>query len=183
MPTFANHELIDRGLDAARCAAGRHARRLGLGGADDLFSDLSLRVVNAARSYAGDLEGWHAYLGAALRNATSAFYRRRSRHGIRYAPAAVPVASLNSAGPDGEDSIDVPDRAGRTTWTESEWNRVLTPVAPEQRPVLILKYRKGKTMEEAARVLGLSLNRARQLHDAGLDVLRQTLSAGEGECQ
>lgn len=70
------------------------------------------------------------------------------------------------------DLYNPPAAVPAARWTDDDWDRVLGPLHPRDREVIVLRYRDGLTQSEVAGRLGVSRQRIDQIEEAALAVLR-----------
>jgi len=135
--------------------------------AEDLTSDVFLRMVEALRGWRIDGAPIQAWLFHVARNLVIDYYRRNNPH---------PVVAINE-NLDGEDQ-DV-DRAVDRRLSTDELVRALSKLDSLQRDVLLLRFIEGMPIAETAQVLHKSIDATKGLQRRALIALRAIIAHRE----
>lgn len=137
--------------------------------AEDLTSDVFVKMVQALPSYQFDTVPFQAWLFQVARNLAIDHYRRTSSH---------PLAAIDES-MDGEDG----DLEGKVDLrlSSSELAQGLIKIEESQRDVLLLRFIEGMPISEAAAVLHKSEDAIKALQRRGLLALRKILNHQEVE--
>jgi len=128
--------------------------------AEDLTSEVFVRVVGSIRNQQGNFIAW---LFRIAKNLLIDHYRKSGR---------TKEISLEEVG----DPASSPAKDKRETPHPEEIKKILDSLTDEQREVITLKFIEGYTNEEVANVLGKSVGAVKLLQFRALSKLKDTLS-------
>ena len=131
--------------------------------AADVLQTVYLKILERKARYAGRAS-FKTWLFAVIRNTAADARRRRGRLRL-VRPASLPEIATD-ASPD--EPIDQPRR-------QAAFRQALAELSDRQREVLLLVMYHDMTLEEAARVMDVSLGSARTHYDRGKKQIRQRL--------
>ena len=135
--------------------------------AEDLTSDVFLKMVESLRGWRMDGAPIQAWLFLVARNLVIDFYRRTSAH-----PLVAIDENLDEAGQDVDKTVD-------HRLTSDELARALSRLDSLQRDVLLLRFVEGMPLAETADVLHKSVNATKALQRRALIALRAIIDHRE----
>jgi RNA polymerase sigma-70 factor (ECF subfamily) len=135
--------------------------------AEDLTSEVFLKMVQALPTYRSDTTPFPAWLFQIARNLAIDHYRRSNAH-----PVASLYDNLNSPDLDVDSTVDF-------NLTCRGLSDALASLDENQRDVLLLRFIEGMPIAEAASVLHKSVDAVKALQRRGLIALRMMLNHAE----
>lgn len=147
---------------------------------EDALQSARIGLWEAARRFDPSLEySYRTYAGWCCRGQIQNFLRHRRRRGLRSVPPEGPVvASLDDAGTDagGRSRGEVlAARPGPDSGARLDARALLGLVEGRRRQVLELVYLEGRTLQDVADRLGVSVQRVDHLRRASLRQIRESL--------
>ncbi len=147
---------------AWRCCADRPEE------AADVLHTAYLKILEGKARYDGKAS-FKTWLFAVIRNTAADMRRRRGARRLRLVR---PEATAQATAP-----RELPDETMDRARLQTLFRQALAELSDRQREVLHLVMYHDLTLEEAARVMGVSLGTARTHYDRGKKRLRQRLEA------
>lgn len=129
--------------------------------AEDLTSEVVLKVVKALKTQKGN---FHAWIYKIATNAVIDFYRRSSLH------SNVSLSEMN---------YEIPDKSTNFVermLTQDSLSKALSNLTEKQSQVVILKFIEGYSNEEIAKIIGKSVGAVKLLQFRALKSLREYFS-------
>ncbi len=129
--------------------------------AEDLTSEVVLKVVKALKTQKGN---FHAWIYKIATNAVIDFYRRQA---VR---SGVSLSEMN---------YEIPDKStnfSEQVLTQDSLRRALSNLTEKQSQVVILKFIEGYSNEEIAKIIGKSVGAVKLLQFRALKSLREYFS-------
>jgi RNA polymerase sigma-70 factor (ECF subfamily) len=137
--------------------------------AEDIASDVFVRLMEASRRHSGPQSNLRGWLIATASNAVNDQHRRRYRR---------PVEALSDSMPDGGASV-------HSQVDEREQNRLvrkaLRRLTDEQQHVLALRFGQGYSLEETASFMKKNINAVKALQFRALAALQRQIGEADHE--
>lgn len=130
--------------------------------AEDLTSEVFVRVVNSINRQKGDFPAW---LISIAKNLLTDYYRKRGK-------------SVEILLDDVEEPFGDPDQEKKNSLQPSDIRKILNSLTDEQKDVIILRFIEGNTNEEVARIMNKSIGAVKALQFRALSALREILKRG-----
>ncbi len=127
--------------------------------AEDLTSEVFVRVVNSIKGQRGYFPAW---LISIARNLLTDYYRKRGK-------------SRETSLEDVEEPFSDPDKNENDTLRANEVRQMLDFLTDEQKEVIILRFIEGNSNEEAARIMNKSVGAIKGLQFRALSALKVIL--------
>jgi RNA polymerase sigma-70 factor, ECF subfamily len=131
--------------------------------AEDIASDVFVRLLEGCRKKQGPQSNLRAWLLATASNAVNDHYRRNYRH-----PVDALSESMQDAGQGIHSEVDLRERQRLV-------QRALAQLTPEQQHVLALRFGQGYSLEETAAVLDKNINAVKALQFRALASLQRQI--------
>ncbi len=128
--------------------------------AEDLTSEVFMKVVRSIQRQSGNFEAW---LHMIAKNTLTDYYRRK--------------ASRKEYSADEKELEAVPDNTQRagSCFTQEELKTAINKLTGEQQEVIVLRFIEGHDNEETARITGKSVGAVKALQFRGLAALKEIL--------
>jgi RNA polymerase sigma-70 factor (ECF subfamily) len=144
---------------ALRCCAGNRQE------AEDLLQSSYLKILEQKARYRQQQAQFKTWLFTIIRNTAVDFYRKKSPH----------VIQLNEALNGNIESFIDADTGLQTDETQAIFKEMLTQLSAQQQQVLHLVFYQDMSIEEAAKVMGITTGTARTHYERGKKQLRKKL--------
>lgn len=144
---------------ALRCCAGNRQE------AEDLLQSSYLKILEQKARYRQQQAQFKTWLFTIIRNTAVDFYRKKSSH----------VIQLNEALSGNIESFIDAETGLQADETQAIFKEMLTQLSAQQQQVLHLVFYQDMSIEEAAKVMGITTGTARTHYERGKKQLRKKL--------
>ncbi len=144
---------------ALRCCAGNRQE------AEDLLQSSYLKILEQKARYRQQQAQFKTWLFTIIRNTAVDFYRKKSPH----------VIQLNEALTGNIESFIDTETGLQEDETQAIFKEMLTQLSAQQQQVLHLVFYQDMSIEEAAKVMGITTGTARTHYERGKKQLRKKL--------
>jgi len=156
--------LYDRMSPAIRAWVWTYSRRYGLAepDEDDVYSDVTFRILKSTRAYDPALGNASCYLYGLTRHAVFTFLRNKSRHKAR------PLEGVDLCA----------RRSSEKEWPEvaHALRRGLAKLDRRGRKVVLLRVEEGRSLKEIASALKMTVRQTRTCYHRAVARLRRVLA-------
>lgn len=160
----AFHVLYNRMSPKLRAWVWTFSRRYGFGRseADDVYSDVTLRILKSTRAYDPALGNASCYLYGLTRHAVFSFLKNKTRHRVRLLGGA--------------DSKDRRPAEGELPDVVHALRKGLARLDSRGRKIMLLRVDEGRSLKEIASALEMTVPQARACYHRAVGELRQMIA-------
>ncbi|OJJ17443.1 hypothetical protein BKI52_26590 [marine bacterium AO1-C] len=149
---------------ALRCCGGKHAE------AEDLLQSSYLKILEAKARYRFREASFKTWLFTVIRNTAVDFYRKKMPHVVEINEILYQQTKHTQSLDNGQMGLEAQE-------TQQVFQQILQQLSTQQQQVLHLVFYQEMSIEEAAKVMRVTIGTARTHYERGKKQLRKRLQA------